>query len=212
MHENKEGRWFTPALYALKVLTTDKKCVKQVMVNSLFSTHDEAIEFINSIIKVPKFLSRLDKRSNSFFKYLLDTHSNLKKHLQDYLFSKKNIYPNVEYYILELLVETGDKNDFDFFYRYYLKAVNSDYQWYSRCICLKYLMNHTNVLDKIENRDKRNKLKKHMGKNSQQLNRIERRYVMRFLLGMGLSKGNKVLDQHFNTPEDKAFLEYLKLD
>lgn len=210
LHNNKEGRWFSLALYILRAIISNNEYPKEDIINNLLTTFDEAYNFLHSIITEPKFTFRINNETSLFFKCLINKYPNLKSCLKDFLYSDQNIYPNVEYFILEFLVGTCNEKDTDFFYDYYFKATTLNHHWYSRCLCLKFLINYSFVLENTIYTKELQKLIKHFGNSSYRFNRIERRYAMYLIYGLRFRKGDEVLNKFFNLPEDKAFLEYIR--
>ena len=200
---NQVGRWFSLDNYVIKVITSRGKNV------SVISNKVEAEEFISGILNTPKMVGRFSDEHREFFIELLRNYPALKTILKEYLSSKRNIYPSVEFFVLEILAcSIQEIEDIDFFVSTYFDAVKP-YQWYSRCICIRTLFENIAYLEK-DRKDKLKKIIKHMGDSGSNQSFRERRYSIRFLLHLRDNRGQETLAKYFAKPDDLSFLNHLK--
>jgi hypothetical protein len=103
---------------------------------SFFGDEGEAKEFINGILEMPQMVGKLSDEHQRFFVKLFEDYPPIKVILREYLSSKRNIYPNVEFFVLKILAcSIREGEDIEFFVSTYFKALKP-YQWYSRCLCI----------------------------------------------------------------------------
>lgn len=205
----KDGRWISITRYLMKMVTASQKKYLPLY------TRTDAEELFNCFLENPALIENLEDHHKKFLTELLKQHSNLVKLLTDYLKSKKNIYPNLEYFLLELIAllpNNPTTSTIDFMTDFYLNyACTKDWHWYSRAISIKYFMypasrnffssTHQNVYRKIINR---------MSQYYNTDNSMERRYIMYFLYRYGKRKGRKIIDERFTRTGDLQFIRYLK--
>ncbi|WP_246042121.1 reverse transcriptase domain-containing protein [Cohnella pontilimi] len=207
LHEKQHGRWFSLAFYILQIITSKDKSFVDIFFNL-----ENSRAFLDSIVKNPKFIFRLKKDKLKFFKKLILTYPELRNDLIEYLKSKGSIYPNVEYFILDLLsgISQNDE-DIDFFVRWYFESFQREYQWYSRCICMNYLIDHSDYLEK-HRKESLGKILSHIEKANKHFTKLERRYTMAFLSNLRNDKGGKIIKKYFNSPDDFVFVNFLRQD
>lgn len=201
LHRSQIGRWFSLASYILQIFISKEKSF-----DIIFTTIDKARSFLDSIVANPKFIFRLKQDKLFFFKKLVNKFPELKQDLFTHLNTKGDIYPNVEYFILNLLSGISQTDqDIDFFIKHYFSSFNREYQWYSRCICLNYINEHLDFLEK-QRRDSLSKLMNHLEKANKHFTKLERRYVISFLSNLRNDKGGRILKKYFNSPEDIVYI------
>lgn len=202
--KQKKGRWSSICKYILKIIISDRKNI------GLFKNYNEGREMLFSIIDNPDFSLNLEAKHYRFLVDLIHKYPQLVDEIIKYIYSPKNIYPNVEYFILNLLIQCP----------YYIKVFNfmKDYlshnkenifHWYSRCLCIKYICkNFSCVIDKGSVIESINSII--ITNISRIFNEYERRYIIYFLYLYGNSRSNEILKKNFKLPNDLAFLGFLK--
>ncbi|WP_055106886.1 reverse transcriptase domain-containing protein [Paenibacillus ihumii] len=207
LHTNQYGRWFSLASYILQILISNEKSI-----DVIFISVDNARAFLDSIVKNPKFIFRLKNDKLHFFKKLLNKYPELRQDLEAHLQNKGSIYPNVEYFILDLLSGISEYGaDIDFFINHYFSSFSREYQWYSRCLCLKYIIENLDFMEK-NRKESLTKFMNHIERAKKYFTKLERRYVISFLSNLRNDKGGRVLKRYFNTPEDIVFINFLRID
>lgn len=199
----REGRWFSPANYSLRVILRrkDVRYIKNV---------NEAKRFINTLLENPKITERLRDDLYYFVKELIKKYPAIVSYLKNYLRSPKNIYPHLEYFILSFLVRYyRGKNRFDYFYSYYKNSQVLEYHWYLRVICQKYFFQNLSYFHSahfIKRRELLNLVEKKIGA----MNVLERRHTIYFLIRLNTDRSHKILKKHFTNDEDISFMYYLR--
>ncbi|WP_340388935.1 reverse transcriptase domain-containing protein [Paenibacillus sp. FSL E2-0151] len=207
--KEKHGRWASITKYLLKMVTSSPKKYLPLY------TQADAEQLLNCFIENPVLAESLENTHKKFLTELLKQYSDLFQMITDYLNSKSNIYPNLEYFFLEvvsLVPNTISTPTIDFMTEFYLNsACTKDWHWYSRAICIKYFMKrtsrncfsstHKNVYRRIITR---------MGEYCYTDNQTERRYMMYFLHIYGKVRGKRILEDKFTYTGDLQFIRYLK--
>ncbi|HFJ9459147.1 reverse transcriptase domain-containing protein [Bacillus cereus] len=202
--KQKKGRWSSISKYILKIIISDKKSI------SLFKNYSEGRDLLFSIIENPDFSSNLEEKHYQFFVDLIHKYPQLVDELIKYIYSPKNIYPNVEYFILNLLTRCSyNKSVFIFMKKYLDYKKENIFHWYSRCLCIKYICkNLSYVTDKSIIIESINLV---ISSNiSRIFNEYERRYIIYFLYLYGNTQSDKILKANFKLPNDLAFLSFLE--
>jgi hypothetical protein len=205
----QNGRWSSLSSYLLKIITSSSS--KYIPLYNYSDSH----QLILNLLDNPVLVERLEMKHMIFFVKLLRKHNNLVGILQDYLTGKKNMYPNVEYFILKLLSLlpiNSSINVIDFMCEFYLTtAITKDSHWYSRAICIRFFMRSPCILYfTTTNKRLFGKILNQMQNCSDIENQNERRYIIYFLLRHGKIKGKKVLKKYFFSPKDLSYIKYLE--
>lgn len=202
----KSGRWYSLASYILKIIASKRKHSNQL------KTYNERKKFIFSLIENPDLINKMKPEHYPFFYEILKSDRKLFFDLKKFIQSKKNIYPNAEYFVLELMINSYSvdidvlKMITNFFFYY---SDKKEYQWYSRCLCIRLFIKKGKYLAK----SRKVLFEKILEKLTylETKNRIERRYVIYFLVLFGGDKGELILTNRYSLPDDLHFIKYLNI-
>ncbi|TDL88737.1 hypothetical protein E2R55_16345 [Vibrio vulnificus] len=202
IESNRTGRWLSIAKYGLKVFTSND------MNTRYFRKYDYAKVFVLKIIDKPAIIESFEEKHITFFIELIHRFPHLKQVLIKFLNSKDNIYPTVEFFILNILIELRPtKTTTDFMLNMFTKKFNkSSTDWYSRCLCIRYFIKYKHV---TTNNGIKDKLIILIGKNKDYIeNEIERRTYIFFFNNFNSSE-KKLCASIFNKNNDFIFRSYL---
>lgn len=135
--EHTPVRWFSPYLYALRIIVSNKGNI------SAFKKKSMQEKFINSVISKEKLLSTKSDGITQFVAHLVINNPHLRPLLIEQI--NNTIMPSVEYFSLNVL-SAVDSNNGDvsieklkWYPNMYRRLNNSNWQWYSRCIILEFM-------------------------------------------------------------------------
>lgn len=195
------GRWFSPLLYTLKTFTSDSENVKHIP-NLKF-----AMKFLGRLLGEPKFGLRINGGNIDFFKALFKKFPELDEKVIRPIVDKIFVlYPNVQIFCLELLTMCSLRDNLEIVFNRYLSYSGKNYQWYLRCLCLRYMANYGS---RISNWERRLSLLSKLSHTSSNQNFIERRDSINLLMSLNKNRGDQTLDTYYNTPNDLKFREFI---
>lgn len=204
MKYDKEGRWFSVASYLLKTFASNKNSI------TYFSDINEAKELIKLLISSPLLVEKLEPKHLNFFKKLIIKFPQLKTTLINYIQSKQNIYPSIEYFIFRSFsMIKNDKSVLTFFSDYYINNTSSpDYKWYTRCLCIKYFINNIDLLkkDKIA----LSSIVSHISQYTFARPKKEIRYELFLLSKIASAETLNLISKNYKESEDIQFIEFIK--
>jgi hypothetical protein len=197
------GRWFSPMLYCLKVVTSNPENVNHFVNDRL------AMKYVGRMLGNPKYGLRVNGANKDFFVALFKKYRILDKEVVRPMVDRDfTIYPNVQIFALELLVECSDRDNLHVMVNRYLKTFRGQsYHWYLRCLCLRYMSKYGSRISEWKVRDA---VLDRLASTAGEQNFMERRYSIYFLMSMTKDRGRDVLDEHFNLPNDLKFRKYIK--
>lgn len=200
----KKGRWFSPLLYTIRVVTGNKKNVTH------FTNLKLAMKFLGRLLGQPKFGMRINGGNKDFFEELFKQYPRLITEVVKPIVDKNFfLNPNVQIFSLELLTMCSPNDNSYYVFRRYFAFNNEPYHWYLRCLCLRYLSRYGHKVSKWKSCAK---ILKIIIQNEKSLNHFERRDTIHFLLSLKSIDSESVLNKYFNRPEDLKFCQYLKLN
>ncbi|WP_416825197.1 reverse transcriptase domain-containing protein [Ectobacillus polymachus] len=202
--KHKKGRWSSISKYIMKVIISDKKNL------SLFQSYSEGRDLLFSLIDNPDFSLNLEEKHYRFLVELIHIYPKLIDEMMKYIYGPNNIYPNVEHFILNLLIKSPyNKSILNFMIRYLSHKKENVFHWYSRCLCIKYICkNLSNIRNKGLYIKHLNSII--LANISRVFNEYERRYIIYFLYLYGDIASEKIIMKYFQLPNDLAFIGFLK--
>ncbi|CEO12021.1 Reverse transcriptase (RNA-dependent DNA polymerase) [[Clostridium] sordellii] len=202
---NQTGRWSSLAKYYIKVLMSNLENIKVI------HKSEEMHNFIKYLLKNPQIVQSLDETHRLFLVEMINKYNEYINIFVDYIISEENIYPSIEYFILEILTSIESIEiirDFiiEFFEDKY--KFNKEGNWYTRCICVRFFIKYKYIF--ISDKRYLNKILKTIDLYKSNIEvYIERRYILYFLYVYGLEK-DVIYKKVFNNTEDKLFKLYLR--
>jgi hypothetical protein len=207
-----------------RALTLARYILKYMLSNKDFEYYftSKPIEqkyLISSIVRFPKLSENLEFQQKFSIAKIVRSDNELKLFLKSHLKSKENIYPNIEYLILEILSLSIEKNELLDFVNNYLSC-ESSYQWYSRCICLRILTDQ--LFSPTKKTSATNPLREELAAKilDEVVSKIkelepyqsfrERRYSIYFLYHLDTSSAKECLERNFNHQDDLMMISFLK--
>lgn len=203
--DNQNGRWISLVKYYVKVLASNIENIE------ILHKNNQVEKFISYLFCNVEIIGSLDDSHKEFFIELINRYNQYINIFEKYIKSKDNIYPSVEYFVLDILINIRNiSNVSNLILNLFEDRYKSNEQghWYTRCICIRFFIIHQsyfkirrkyiqNVLDIID-----------LYKNNIEFN-IERRYIVYFLDKYELKK-DRLYKTTFNNTNDKLFKIYLE--
>jgi ribosome biogenesis protein Nip4 len=178
--QNAGVRWFTPYLYALRIVTNNLGNV------SAFKSRGAREKFILSILQKEKLLSTKADGVTQFVAKMIESDDSLRSLLTNEV--NNTIIPSVEYFSLNVLSEVDSKNHnlskkkMMWYYSTYKRLNNSNWQWYSKCIVLNLMSSKVYNYNTIpEYHDILAKMMEFFADKIHTCNYIEKRYQIKFM-------------------------------
>lgn len=203
--ENQTGRWISIVKYYIKVLISNLDNIE------ILHNNNQVSEFINYLLYNAEIIDSLDDSHKEFFIQLINRYNQYLDVFTKYIESEDNIYPSVEYFILEILINIKDIKKIQSFILNLLEnkyKYNEEGDWYARCICIRFFIIHK-IKFNIRKKYIQNILNIiNLYKDNIKIN-MERRYIVYFLFVYELKK-EIIYTVSFNTTDDKLFKLYLE--
>ncbi|MFC3862630.1 RNA-directed DNA polymerase [Deinococcus antarcticus] len=189
MSSNKKTsdyRWFSPQLYALKVISSFPQPEK------FFNSANKAAKILNIILGAERNLEKSNSSIINLVFLLIKKYPHFRSKIDKLIGG--SIYPSMEYFAIKISIGLdGPNKNMETFERYskmYLSSYANKWQWYSRCLILRFVADHASLIDGVDlNQTSRGidsdniteKIIKQFENNRHNTNYIERRYQIYFL-------------------------------
>ncbi|MGE8057040.1 RNA-directed DNA polymerase [Bacillus mycoides] len=202
LKENR-GRSESIIKYILKKFLSDRK-------NLSYLTKNRDYSFIfKTILDHPKIVDGFEQKHMNCLAHMIKNYPFLFNYIFNYINSDKNIYPNIEMFLLKILKYfKNSKRVLNFFVDYLNAETYLDTQhWYARCICIQYLLGKQVSIDTVL----QEKIIKTITNNFNYLsNAIEKRYYIYYLNKHAKKELKNLSHKFIDGSQDIRFLIYIQ--
>ncbi|HDR4725977.1 reverse transcriptase domain-containing protein [Bacillus cereus] len=188
-----------------------KKFLSKIQNISYLKTKDDYYFIFNTILSYPKIADGFEQQHIKCLAHMIQDSKIALYDVFHFIHSDKNIYPNIELFLIKVLKELkNNKQVFNFIIDYLDAKKYKDIQhWYTRCLCISYLLQEQEQISLDKTLLK--KIVKTIISNLNYLSTdIEKRYYIFYLNKYAKNEFQNLLHKYIKGNQDIRFLMYIQ--